>query len=127
MGVLVNILNICSADELDINEENTKGDDECQGRKDVIKNKIRAMGKMARTFSVLREESELVLQLKGLTPSGTLPLGALEGGKSSLLLGVKSELLRNPKIASFEDAKALDIHNESMPPREDHEVELAQL
>jgi len=125
--VLVNILNICSADELDINGEDSKGgDDEGQGRKDVIKNKIRAMGKMARTFSVLREESELVLQLKGLTPSGTLPLGALEGGKSSLL-GVKSDLLRNPKIASFEDAKALDIHNESMPLREDHEVELAQL
>merc|ERR1712098_817664 len=120
---LVNILNICSADELNVNVEESKGDDEGQGRKDVIKNKIRAMGKMARTFSVLREESELVLQLKGLTPSGTLPLGALEGGKTSLL-GVKSELLKNPKIVSFEDAKGLDIVNERMPPRKDHEVKL---
>ena len=35
-----------------------------------------------------REESESILQLKGLTPSGALPVGLLSGGKDSLHSGV---------------------------------------
>ena len=35
-----------------------------------------------------REESESVLQLKGLTPNGLLPIGALSGGKDSLKTGL---------------------------------------
>jgi len=107
--MLVNVLNICSDDELVTNPEATGN--EGQARKEVVKNKILAIGKMSRVFSVLREESEQVLQLKGLTPSGSLPLGALSGGKSSLADAI------NQKIASFDEAKELDKVNERMPPR----------
>ena len=45
-----------------------------------------------------------MLQLKGLTPTGALPLGALSGGKTSLM-GALHGFSPNHKITSFEEAK----------------------
>ncbi|RIA97207.1 calcineurin [Glomus cerebriforme] len=112
--MLLVILNICSKEELEDDEllsSGTKSPEtptavDGSERRQVIKNKILAVGKMARVFSVLREESERVMELKNVTGTGKLPYGTLALGAE----GIKKA------INSFEEARRSDIENERMPP-----------
>lgn len=117
--MLINILNICSNEETEDDQaENADAiglledleESERLRKAEVrmrLQKKIVAIGKMAKYFNTLREESETVLQLKGLTPSGRLPPGALANGLNQTIAS----------CSNFQDARKLDIMNERMPDR----------
>ncbi|KAF5389735.1 hypothetical protein D9757_006049 [Collybiopsis confluens] len=116
--MLVAVLNTCTKEELeeeDSDEEivspNTMSAgvvaaEDSEQRRKVIKNKIMAVGRVARVFALLREESEKVSELKNISGSSKLPYGALASG---------SEGIKNA-IKGFEDARKSDIENERLPP-----------
>ncbi|KAM5543824.1 hypothetical protein V8D89_002441 [Ganoderma adspersum] len=148
--MLLAILSVCSDQELesvssedddaerargfgddDTDEDEGEGDDtrtvlELADRREVIKNKILAVGRMQRVFQLLREEAENATEL--LPTPGALAAGmglaaqqtptAWPGGFSLAgaadALGVHGQQVRR-MIRSFSDAQASDIANERMP------------
>lgn len=102
--MLLAILNICSKQEL--LEDAVEDINEAEIRRNVIKNKIRAVGKMAVAFNTLRSEKETIMELKSVLGTQKLPPGSLSEG---------IEGIRNA-IKSFDEAKKADIDNERLPP-----------
>jgi serine/threonine-protein phosphatase 2B catalytic subunit len=72
----------------------------------ALRNKILAIGRVSRMFSVLRSEAENVERLKSMTGTGALPRGTLLGG---------SEAIKST-ISTFEQARRADLANEALPP-----------
>ncbi|KAJ3055336.1 3',5'-cyclic-nucleotide phosphodiesterase (PDEase) (3':5'-CNP) [Rhizophlyctis rosea] len=111
--MLVAILKVCSDEELEKEGGAASLSDvdaaEAEARRQVIKNKIMAVGRMSRVFSVLREESESIMELKNLSGNTKLPIGTLALGAE----GIKKAIL------NFEAARAADIQNERLPPMKD--------
>jgi serine/threonine-protein phosphatase 2B catalytic subunit len=115
--MLVAVLNTCTQEELMESsddesavisraQETPQKEDSSTERRKVIKNKILAVGRMARVFSLLREESERVSELKSMSGSSKLPYGTLALGAE----GIKDA------IKGFDDARKSDIENERLPP-----------
>ncbi|KAI0299303.1 serine/threonine-protein phosphatase 2B catalytic subunit [Russula brevipes] len=112
--MLAAMLNACSQEELNEGTEKSASsviplDYDNAERRKSIKNVILAVGRISRIFSVLREESELVSELKSISGSSKLPYGTLALGAE----GIKSA------IKSFDDARKSDINNERLPPAKD--------
>ncbi|TRM60358.1 Metallo-dependent phosphatase-like protein [Schizophyllum amplum] len=106
--MLVAVLNTCTKEELEESDEEVpvSPTEESDARKKVIKNKIMAVGRMARVFALLREESEKVSELKNISGTSKLPYGTLAAGTE----GIKEA------ITGFEEARKSDIENERLPP-----------
>lgn len=127
--MLVSILNICTEDELedelpvikedvgniDLDSTKTMIDDETketkssllenEQRRRNLRNKILAIAKVSRMYSVLRQESEKVQYLKNMN-QGLLPRGALAHGPEGL----------DETLTVFERARKEDLINEKLPP-----------
>ncbi|CCH61512.1 hypothetical protein TBLA_0E04600 [Henningerozyma blattae CBS 6284] len=89
--------------DVDINTSSSILDD--KNRRRALRNKILAIAKVSRMYSVLREESDKVQHLKAMN-QGVLPKGALAHGSTSL----------NETLSAFERAKRDDRINERLPP-----------
>ncbi|KAL1925475.1 uncharacterized protein VTP21DRAFT_358 [Calcarisporiella thermophila] len=115
--MLLAVLNVCSKEELADEEgptlvSNSLPDVDVEQRRQIIKNKILAIGRMSRVFQVLRQESESVMELKTKSGTGKLPYGTLMLGTE----GIKQA------ITTFEEARRSDLINERLPPlREERE------
>ncbi|CAL1710690.1 unnamed protein product [Somion occarium] len=133
--MLLAILSICTEDELeddgssqgDEDDARTLGDmtlspSEAAARRQQIKNKILAVGKMQRVFQLLREEAEHATELMTAAPTplptpigGPPPPTSWPGGFAQPdALGVHVNELKR-YIRSFDDARKSDLVNERMP------------
>jgi serine/threonine-protein phosphatase 2B catalytic subunit len=78
-------------DSVDIEKVLNSNDvDEKMKRQLIIKGKVSSVAKMTRMFATLREESEMLLQIKNISPDGKLPRGLLLEGKPAIKNGKQS-------------------------------------
>ncbi|KCV69217.1 protein phosphatase 3, catalytic subunit [Fonticula alba] len=90
-------------------EEALVSDKDREARREAIRSKIMAVARMSRVFSVIREQHESIVQLKGLYGTGQLPQGLLAQGKAGI----------DAALQDFKSAQQADKPNEAMPPRRD--------
>ncbi|KAL0581296.1 hypothetical protein V5O48_000779 [Marasmius crinis-equi] len=124
--MLLAILSICSEEELTEDGGSSDDDDddtrtlagaamsptEYQARKQQIKNKIMAVGRMQRVFQLLREESESATELMAAEDPTGLSAGSVRIGPDAL--GVQgARISRN--IHNFDEARRVDLMNERLP------------
>lgn len=72
---------------------------------EIFRNKVRAVSKMMKMLKTLREDKEVILQLKGLCPDNKIPRGLLQLGRDAIVGAVDA----------FRQAKEWDICNERRP------------
>ena len=74
-------------------------------KREHIRKKIKSIGKIMKLFRILREENELVVQLKGVCPGHKIPFGLLREGRSAM----------QTTLQDFNLAKQWDLVNEKRP------------
>lgn len=70
-----------------------------------IKSKIKSIARIQKMFSTLKNESEMLLKIKGMAPDGKIPRGLLLEGRPAI----------RDALREFQWAKELDKTNERRP------------
>lgn len=70
-----------------------------------IKTKIKTMARVQKMFSTLKNESELLIKIKGMAPDGKIPRGLLLDGRPAI----------RDSFREFTNAANLDKDNEKLP------------
>jgi len=76
-------------DDIDLDKmlKNEEPMDDKKKKQLVMKGKVCSVAKMSKMFTTLREESEMLLQIKNISPDGKLPRGILLQGKPAIKNG----------------------------------------
>ncbi|KAF8519761.1 Metallo-dependent phosphatase [Hysterangium stoloniferum] len=115
--MLLAILNCCTQEELeetgdDVEIDSSGDDNETREskkiRQEAIKDKILAVGRMAKVFELLREEAEGVSELTFEVPKDH------DHRNRHTKLGLQNQRI-NKSIHNFDDARKYDIINERVP------------
>lgn len=112
--MLLAVLSVCSEEELEDSGSSDEDDtrtiadlgltpQEIAQRRQQIKNKILAVGKMQRVFQLLREEAENATELTSATDADPLGVQRDDSMVASNALGVQGNQIRR-RIRNFDDA-----------------------
>jgi serine/threonine-protein phosphatase 2B catalytic subunit len=117
--VLLKIHDICTDAELAAYDQHIDSlieRNQMEQRKEQIRSRIRAVGKVAKTYQTLRELSENVVTLRGLTPTNSLTeLDKDISNETEVAAAILREKATSTK-ERFSKVKILDQVNERMPP-----------
>ena len=58
--------------------------EEGEARKDILRTKVKTVARLARIFKTLRENSEMLIAIKKLSPDGKIPRGLLLNGRPAI-------------------------------------------
>ncbi|TFK34693.1 Metallo-dependent phosphatase-like protein [Crucibulum laeve] len=125
--MLLAVLSVCSQEELDDTDSDSedgarRGEGgsngaDIQARRQQIKNKIMAVGRMQRVFQLLREEAESATEL---VPTDDMGVSSSVGARIGQdALGVSGNRIGR-SIRSFADARRSDLLNERLPDFDPH-------
>jgi serine/threonine-protein phosphatase 2B catalytic subunit len=96
-NMLFNILKRGGGDEddevIDLPNMMSREIDSKQKRQLIMRGKVSSIARLTRMYTTLREESEMLLKIKNISPDGKLPRGLLLEGKPAIKNGMLNHVI----------------------------------